>query len=443
MSYLGLAHDSPDSNCGSFKNKKLLTDPYHLTHRENLVRDDPSRLAIFGDAPAFSEPLHVGRPNIGDRERLLARINSLLDRRWLSNNGPYVQELEQRLAEFIGVRHCIAMCNATIALEIVIRALGLKDEVIVPSFTFIATAHALQWQEITPVFCDIDPLTHNLDPERVVQALTPRTTGIIGVHVWGRPCNVEALSEIARSHRLKLVFDSAHALGCSHKGTMIGCFGDAEIFSFHATKFVNSFEGGAVVTNDDELARKIRLMKNFGFAGYDNVVSIGTNGKMSEVSAAMGLGSLESFDVFINSNRNNYDEYQRNLAGIPGLMLVSYDKSEKCNYQYVVVEVDELRTGLSRNQLMEVLWAENVLARRYFYPGCHRMEPYRSTLPQAGRLLPVTEELVQRVLVLPTGTAVSADDITKICDIIRTVVSNHSLVRTKLEQRRTAIGTAP
>src|SRR5436189_3835480 len=189
----------------------------------------------------------------------MARIEDLLDRRWLSNNGPYVQEFEERLADFIGVKHCVAMCNATVALEIVIRALGLEGEVIVPSFTFIATAHALQWQEITPVFCDIDPRTHNLDVAKVEEALTPRTSGIIGVHLWGRACNVEALTEIAERRGLKLIFDAAHALGCSHGGVMIGGFGDAEVFSFHATKFFNTFEGGTVVTDDDGLATRIRL----------------------------------------------------------------------------------------------------------------------------------------------------------------------------------------
>lgn len=383
----------------------------------------------------------MGRPNVGDRARLLARIEDLLERRWFSNNGPYVQELERRLAEFIGVKHCVSMCNATIALEIVIRALGLKGKVIVPSFTFIATAHALQWQEITPVFCDVDPKTHNLDPERVLQALTPRTSGIIGVHLWGRPCAVEPLREIAEQRGLKLLFDAAHAFGCSHAGTMIGGFGDAEVFSFHATKFFNSFEGGAVVTNNDELAKKLRLMKNFGFAGYDDVVYLGTNGKMSEISAAMGLGSLESMDDFININRSNYEQYRRALAGIPGLSLLSYEQGEKCNYQYVVVEVDESITFVSRDQLMEILWAENVLVRRYFYPGCHRMEPYRSQFPGAGSLLPETEKLANRVLVLPTGTAVAADDITRLCGIIRTVVSEGALVRSRLEQRCPASGT--
>lgn len=391
-----------------------------------------SELAVFGGEPTFSEKLHVGRPNIGDRERLLARINDLLDRRWLTNNGPYVQEFERKICEAVGVRHCIAMCNATVALEIAIRATGLKGEVIVPSFTFIATAHALQWQEITPVFCDIDPDTHNLDPRRVEQMITPRTTGMIGVHVWGRPCDVEALTDIARRRSLKLIFDAAHAFGCSCKGQMIGNWGDAEIFSFHATKFFNTFEGGAVVTNDDELATKIRLMKNFGFAGYDNVIYIGTNGKMSEVSAAMGLTGLEDLDEFIQVNQCNYRQYRQELAGLPGIKMVAYDETERCNYQYIVLEVDDRAMGITRDQLLKVLWTENVLARRYFYPGCHQMEPYRSYFPHAGLLLPETERLTRRVLSLPTGTAVDTREITQVCKIIRLVVENGSEINERL-----------
>ncbi|WP_255427245.1 DegT/DnrJ/EryC1/StrS aminotransferase family protein [Sphaerospermopsis sp. LEGE 00249] len=258
-----------------------------------------SQLAYFGGETKFKEKLYVGRPNIGNRERLLARINDMLDRRWLSNNGVFVQQFEQRIADYLGVKHCIAVCNGTIALELVIRALELQGEVIIPSFTFIATAHALQWQEITPVFCDIDPKTHTINPWRVESMITPRTSGIMGVHVWGQPCHVEMLAEIADKHGLKLMFDASHAFGCSHGGKMIGNFGSAEVFSFHATKFMNTFEGGAIVTNDDELNQKLRLMKNFGFAGMDKVIYLGTNGKMSEVSAAMGLTSLESMEDFI------------------------------------------------------------------------------------------------------------------------------------------------
>jgi len=391
-------------------------------------------LAIFKGIPAFSEMLHVGKPNIGSRERLINRINDMLDRRWLTNSGPYVIEFERRVADFLGVKHCVAMCNGTVALEIAIRALELKGEVIIPSFTFVATAHAFQWQEITPVFCDIDPETHTIDPNRVEDMITPRTSGIMGVHLWGRPCNTEKLSEIANRRNLHLLFDAAHAFGASHNGTMIGNFGEAEVFSFHATKFMNSYEGGAVVTNNDKLAEKMRLMKNFGFAGYDNVIYIGTNGKMTEMAAAMGLTNLESIDEFIVANRRNYQCYQEELAGLPGIRLISYNSAEKCNYQYIVLEVDGGKAGLHRDELLKVFHAENILARRYFYPGCHRMEPYRSYFRHSGLLLPETERLASEVLLLPTGTSVSPDDIEKICAILRIVVENATAVRTVLAQ---------
>jgi len=397
------------------------------------VKQQPSELAILGGEPTFGETLHVGRPNIGDRQGLIQRLEDILDRRWLTNNGPLVQEFERQLAEFLGVRHCITMCNATVGLEIAIRALGMTGEVIVPSFTFIATAHALQWQEITPVFCDIDPQTHAIDPGEVERLITPRTTGIIGVHVWGRACDVAALQEIAERHRLKLLFDAAHAFACTYRGQKIGNFGNAEVFSFHATKFFNTFEGGAVTTNDDDLAARIRLMKNFGFAGLDDVIYIGTNGKMSEISAAMGLTSLESLDVFIETNRCNYGAYQEHLADVPGCSLIRYHESEANNYQYIIVEVDEAVTGISRDLLVEILHAENVRARRYFYPGCHRMEPYRSYYPNAGLLLPETEKLVERVISLPTGTAVGEEDVESICAIVRFAVLHSAQIVTALD----------
>ena len=396
-----------------------------MKHTDRAV----SKLAFFGGEPKFKEKLFVGRPNVGNRDRLLARINDMLDRRWLSNNGVFVKEFEQKIAEYLGVKHCIAVCNGTIALELVIRALELKGEVIIPSFTFIATAHALQWQEITPVFCDIDPKTHTLNPWRVESLITPRTSGIIGVHVWGQPCDVETLTKIANKHHLKLMFDASHAFGCSHGGTMIGNFGSAEVFSFHATKFINAFEGGAIVTNDDELNQKLRLMKNFGFAGFDNVIYLGTNGKMSEISATMGLTSLESLEEFIEVNRRNYLCYQKELADIPGISLLPVNEAEKHNYQYIVLEIDEEQTQVSRDLLVKILHAENVIARRYFYPGCHRMEPYRSYFPHAGLLLPETEKLAQRVLILPTGTAISKEDVGNICEIISCSVLNHDIFK--------------
>ena len=388
-----------------------------------MKRTSADQLAIFGGTPAFAEKLHVGRPNIGDRERLRERIDDILDSRWLTNDGPYMRRFEQEIARRVGVAHCIATSNATVGLEIAIRALGLSGEVIVPSLTFIATAHALQWQHITPVFCEVDALTHNLDPRRVEALITPRTTGIIGVHLWGRPCEVDALQAIADEHGLKLMFDAAHAFGCSYRGEMIGNFGQAEVFSFHATKFLNTFEGGAVVTNDGDLAQKIGLMKSFGFAGFDHVVDVGTNAKMSEVAAAMGLTGLESIDAFVAVNRRNHALYREGLSELPGIRLTLYDEREECNFQYLVLEVDAALAGIHRDALLKVLLAENIIARRYFYPGCHRMEPYRSTSPQQPLSMPVTEGLCDRLLSLPTGTAITPADIEVVCSIVRTAVT--------------------
>ena len=411
------------------------------------LKETISDLALFGGEPAFASPVHVGQPNIGKRDAFMRRVDDLLDRKWLTNNGPYVKEFEQRVASLLGVKHCIAMCNATVALEIAIRAMNMSGEVIIPSFTFIATAHALQWQEITPVFADIDPRTHNLDPEAVERMITPRTSGIIGVHVWGRPCDADRLRDLATKRNLKLLFDAAHAFGCSHGGKMVGNFGDAEVLSFHGTKFLNTFEGGAILTNNEELNSKIRLMKNFGFAGYDNVIYLGTNGKMSEISAAMGLTGLESMNDFIATNRRNYEHYRRELSGVPGIELISYDPKEKYNYQYVVADIDAQKTGLSRDRLVDVLHSENVLARRYFYPGCHNMQPYRSYFPHARLMLPNTEHVCSRVMVLPTGTGVSTDQITGICRVIRVAVAHANKVSEHLDKNphpaRPATAPAP
>ncbi|HEX7624669.1 MAG TPA: aminotransferase class I/II-fold pyridoxal phosphate-dependent enzyme [Anaeromyxobacteraceae bacterium] len=406
------------------------------------AKDEVGDFALLGGSPLFERPLHVGQPNLGDREQLHRLLDGILDRRWLTNHGPLVTELEARLAKLMGVGHCIAMCNGTVALEIAIRALGLKGEVIVPSFTFVATAHALQWQEITPIFCDVDPRTHTLDPDRVERVISSRTSGILGVHVWGRPCDVEGLSEVARRHRLALLFDAAHAFGVSRRGRMIGNFGDCEVFSFHATKMFNTFEGGAIATNDDQLARRIRWMTNFGFSGYDQVDHLGVNGKMSEMSGAMGLVNLDAVPDFIACNRRNHARYAERLAGLPGVRLHGYDPSEQHNYQYVVVEVDEA-AGIDRDTLVELLHAENVLARRYFFPGVHRMEPYRSLYPNAGLLLPVTEGLVKRTLTLPTGTCVSLEDVDGVCALIALAVREAPALRQRLAQAGGSRSTMP
>ena len=388
---------------------------------------------MLGSLPAFERPLHVGAPNVGDIDRILTRIRGVLERGWLTNNGPCVVELEQSIASIHKVRHCVAMCNGTLALEAAIRALGMLGEVIVPSFTFVATAHALSWQGLTPVFADVDKTTHTLDPNDVERRITERTTGVIAVHLWGQPAAVEDLEKLTKTHGLRLVFDAAHAFGSSHRGRMVGGFGDAEVFSFHATKFFNTFEGGAVVTNNDKLATDLRFIRNFGFAGLDNVVSIGTNAKMTEVCAAMGLASLETLSRIVEVNRAHYFSYRKLLSRTPGLQVLEYTLDEARNFQYVVVTVDEDRAGLTRDEIVTVLRAENVLARRYFAPGAHRMAAYRE---RTGAIdLPNTDWLSDRVFCLPTGTTLLESDIRRICEILSLAVECADEVREQLRLR--------
>jgi dTDP-4-amino-4,6-dideoxygalactose transaminase len=383
-----------------------------------------TRLAILGGEPAFKEPLHVGRPNLGDREVLFHYLNQVLERKWLTNNGPLVRELESRIAKILGVKNVVATVNGTLGLEIAIRALGLQGEVIVPSYTFAATVHSLFWLGIKPVFVDVDPVTYNVDPKQVRRVITPETSGIMSVNVYGRPSDIEQLSEIARDYNLKLLFDSAHAFHCSYRGKMIGNFGDAEVFSFHATKFFHTVEGGAVTTNDEQLAEKLRAMRDFGYVGLDQVEYVGTNAKMNEFSAAMGLTNLERLDEFVYVNHRNYRRYLKELDGLAGVTLMRYEETEKRNYGYIIIEVDPDVTGLTRDQLAKVLWAENILARKYFYPPCHLMEPYRTLLPQARSRLRETERISSRVLALPTGISIKEEDIETISSIIELAIRN-------------------
>jgi dTDP-4-amino-4,6-dideoxygalactose transaminase len=366
----------------------------------------------------MKNPLYVGCPNIGRRELFLKRVNEILDRRWFSNQGPVAQEFERTVAEFLGVKHALAMCNATSAIEIACRALGLKGEVIVPSYTFIATAHALQWQEITPVFCDMDPVTHNINPAKIEQLITPRTTGIIGVHVWGRGCDTSAIEDIALRRGLKVMYDASHGFGCTKGGRNLGTFGECEVFSFHATKFINALEGGIVSTNNDQLAYQMQVMRNFGFTGFDRVEFLGINGKMNEISAAMGLSNFEAMEEIIAVNHRNYKAYREGLAGMPGISVIDYDPAERNNYQHVVIEVDPELSPRNRDEIVEALHAQNIIARKYFWPGCHKMEPYRSLQPTAGLLLPETERISARVIVLPTGQMTDIKEIDRVCDII-------------------------
>lgn len=386
-------------------------------------------LAIFGAPPRFARALHVGGPNVVDTGAYLERLRAVFGRNWFTNGGPEEGEFQARVARRTQARHCVATTNATVALQIVARALGWRGEVIVPAFTFVATANALAWIGLEPVFCDVDPATQNIDPAQAERLITRRTAGMLAVHLWGRPCDVAALQAIADRHGVDLVFDAAQAWGCTIGATPIGTFGRAEVFSFHATKWVQAFEGGAIATNDADLARRCEAMKHFGFTGHDQTDTIGTNGTMTEVAAAMGSVSIEGEGAILERNRANYAAYAEGLDGIRGVRLLAPPPDGRWHYHYVILDVDE-NAPLDRDQLHRVLWGENILARRYFHPGCHRLEPYRAAW--AGTTLPVTERLAGRTLVLPTGLQMDPAEASIVAECIQAAYAHAGVVRDRL-----------
>lgn len=408
----GIHYKTACDFCFEIGRMELLTREYGGSSANTQVTEDHCDVTMH---------MHVGRPNLGDREMFHRLVDEMFDNRWFTNDGRFVQRLEHRLSESLGVNHVVLVNNGTTGLQIAGHALDLTGEIILPAFTFVATPHAFQWGGLKPVFCDVDPVTHCIDPNKIESLITDRTSAIVGVHLWGRPCQTAAIEEIADRHGLAVIYDAAHAFGSAHRERMIANFGRCEVFSFHATKFFHTFEGGAIATNDDELAHKIRLMKNFGFESMDRVVHLGINGKMPEVCAAMGLASLEQLDEVLFVNRQNYHVYRSQLADVPGIHLYSHVDPIATNFQYVVTEVDD-DAAVSRDELLKRLHDANIRARRYFFPACHRMEPYRSLYPEQIDALPVTDQLCRRVLVLPTGTSISPDDVQTVCAVIRSAL---------------------
>lgn len=395
--------------------------------------NDLTSLAIMGGNPAFSKKLHVNLPNIGNRDTFTNLVNSMLDSHSFTNNGLLVQELSKKISEYLQVKHCVLTNNGTSAMLLLIKALELSGEVILPSFTFISTAHTLLWQGIRPVFSDIEQNSWNINGDHCESLITKNTTAIIATHLWGRSCDITRLKDIAERHKIHLIFDAAHAFGCTFKGGMIGHFGRAEVFSFHATKVFHTFEGGAITTNDSVLAEKLEQMRNFGFTGYDQVSRVGTNAKMTEVCAGMGLANIESIEQLILANKMVYKQYQNRLKNFKGIKLIEYNPSESNNYHYIVLEIDEEQVGLSRDEILQILHNENIIARRYFYPGTHKMEPYNSLYPQINSTLPVTNFIASRVLLLPAGSGISEAEIIKICSILDLILKNPEKLRQQLK----------
>lgn len=390
--------------------------------------------ALFGAKPAFDRPLPIGQLYFPSWERYEAAFRGIFERQYYNNNGPLHEELEEKLQQFLGVKHAICVSNATFGLMMVADAMELTGKVILPSFTFAASAQSLSWAGLEPVFCDIDLDTHQIAIDRIAALIDKDVSAIMGVNLWGGACNPKALTELAATHGVQLYFDSAHAFGCTVDGVRIGNFGRAEVFSFHATKILSATEGGCICTNDDDLAARLRSIRpSYGADKPVNIVRV-VNARMSEAQAAIALMSLEDFPANQKNNETLYRLYEARLNAIPGLHLVRPTGVSFSNYQYVVCRVDESEFGLPRDLLIDLLKAENVVARRYFYPGVHRSIPYAQELPQYLDNLPNTDSLCASCIQFPIGALVSARDIERICNILNRAQQASADIRARHEK---------
>lgn len=376
------------------------------------------KFSLLGGPAAFSKMLPVGQLYFPSWDRYEAAMRGIFERRYYTNHGPLVQQLEARLQETLGVKHAICVTNATIGLMMAVEALELSGKVVMPSFTFIASAQSLTWAGVEPVFCDVNPATHQIDLGKIDALLDEHVTGIMGVNLWGGACDPVALERFAQDRSLKLYFDSAHAFGCEVNGKNVAGFGELEVFSFHATKVLNATEGGCICTNDDVIAARLRNIRSSYGSGKAVPVVKTSNGRMSEAQAAIALLSLDDFPQNQKNNQTLFRKYEEGLRDIPGLRLVPPAGVTLSNYQYAVCEVDENMFGLSRDQLIAVLKAENVNARRYFYPGVHRTVGFQSVTRKWADELPVTERLCASCIQFPIGAMVDGKAVDTICEII-------------------------
>lgn len=401
--------------------KKFLVSPDRSMTSD--ARNDLENYAILGGSPMFDKPLHVNKPWAGERRKFDRYLDAAWETRRFANDGPLALELERRLEDRLGVANCVLMSNGTAAMALLLHELGISGEVILPSFTFVSTAHTLMMQGLQPVFCDVDRDSWNMSAAHCAELITDKTAAIIPTHAFGRACEVESIQAIAERAGIALVMDAAHAFDCSSNGQKIGAFGDAEVFSFHATKAFHTGEGGAVTCQDAGLAERLRLARNFGFIGHGRVNGVGTNAKMSELSAAMGLTNLDGFDASVEKNKAVYQAYVEALAGVPGISLMPFDENETNNYWYIAAQLLP-EFGISRDLVMKILHAENVLARRYFFPGCHDMQPYCGMPAGTEAHLPNTEAITDTCLILPGGSEVDPQDARSICALLAGIVDN-------------------
>lgn len=366
---------------------------------------------------AFASPIAVARPALPPLEEFCLGLKGIWERAWLTNDGPLVQQFREKLLHYLRIKNGSLFTNGTLALQIALQALETTGDVITTPYSFVATTHALFWNKLRPVFVDIEPERYSIDPEQVEAAITPWTSAILAVHVYGQPCNLDALQAIARKHGLKLLYDAAHAFGVEVNGQPIGSFGDASMFSFHATKVFHSIEGGMLTFRDPALQSRLDYLRNFGFENETEVMMPGTNAKMGEFQALMGTLLLDQIDEMIENRRKLTECYRARLGSIPGIRLPAPPRENvRSNHAYMNIEVEHEAFGMTRDDLYSRLRTYNVIARRYFYPIIPDFSCYRSMF--RGVQLPVARSVAARILTLPLYSDLRIDDVERICDMV-------------------------
>jgi len=363
-------------------------------------------------------PIYVTQPALPPLEEFTEYLQQIWDNKIITNNGPFHQQLEQELCDYLGVKHISLFANGTLALVTALQALRITGEVITTPYSFVAGTHALWWNNIKPVFVDVEPDYCTLNPEKIEAAITPQTTAIMPVHVYGNPCDVEAIARIAETYNLNVIYDAAHVFGVRVNGSSVLNHGDMSILSFHATKVYNTFEGGAIVCRDEKTKRHIDDLKNFGFRGETKVVAPGINAKMNEVQAAMGLLQLKYVDEYIDKRRQIAETYKKFLKNIPGVRFFDDIPGVKHTYPYFPVFIEEGQFGMSRDTLYEKLKEHNIYGRRYFYPLISDFPTYRGLDSAAPEKLPVARRLSDSVICLPVYPALDVDAATDIAGLI-------------------------
>jgi len=365
------------------------------------------------------KPIYVTQPALPDLQEFIPYLEQIWENKILTNNGPFHQQLERELADFLDVPYLSLFANGTLALVAALQVLRISGEVITTPYSFVATTHSLWWNNIKPVFVDIEPKFGTLDPEKIEAAISPKTTAILPVHVYGNPCKVERIQEIADIYGLKVIYDAAHTFGVKYQGTSLCAHGDLSILSFHATKVFNTMEGGALVCQDVATKKRIDFIKNFGFANETTVMAPGINSKMNEMQAALGLLQLKKHPENVRKRQAIVARYREELSSIKGISLLPEAEEIQPNHAYFPIFVDREEYGTSRDELYEKLKQNGIFGRRYFYPLISKFPMYKGLESADSANLPVAEKVAERVICLPIYPALELGTVAEISALIR------------------------